>query len=231
MNEKPLETFILLVLYGLTKDGYLDTPSNIFAELSENLIKDFIGNKEKVKNYFKINYHKVFNQDNRFQSIYVTDNLGYIEFLKRDRRDYLEKIIRNVLINIFTALYTISQNYLYSSEIETLSKEKTIMLLKSLGAPNEIIRLPLVMQRRILALLVRFYKRKGSHYIYKTLKSVIDENLNISEIYAFVPFNSNVDRIEFEYYDEELDKWINITDPNLYDIDPKSFTDLERFLR
>lgn len=231
MDEKQLEEFILLVLYGLTTDGYLDLPSTTFAKLSSSLLKNFIGHKGMVKNYFNVNYHKVFNQDNKFQSIFVTDKLGYIEFLKKDRRDYLEKIVRTILINVFTALYTVSNQYLYPYEIETISKEKTIMLLKSFGAPNEILYLPTVIQKRILALLVRFYKRKGSYYIYKSLKKIIDENLDINEIYAFVPFDNDINKIEFEYYDKDLEKWIKITDFNLYDSDPKSFTDLEKFLR
>lgn len=231
MDIKLIEKFVLLVLYGIMEDGYLTYSSEPFITLDETLIKTFKGNKEAIKDYFEVNYHKIFKQENKFQSIYVLDTTGNTKFLKKEKREYLEKMIRDLLINIFSSLYTITQYYEYTEEFEILNREKLFLLLKSFGLYDKFLELPITIQRRFMAILVRAYKRKGTFYVYNAIKNILGLNFDMSEIYAYVPFDNTSEEIEFEYFDEELNQWIRLENAKLYEKDVRAYVEKEWFLR
>lgn len=224
-----LKEFALLTLYGVMEDGYINLSFQNLTEVEEELIKKFKGVKEKVKEFFSINYHKIYRQDNRFQSFYIVENQANIEFLKMEKREYLEKLIRDILINVYSSLYTITQHYEYSEELETLSKDKLFYLLKSFGLYEEFLNAPATIQRRILASLIRMYKRKGTVFVYNIMEKIFGINSELSEVYAFVPFDKEDADIVFEYYDTQIKEWRNFGDINLYNLDVRAFVEKERF--
>ncbi|MCX7999134.1 MAG: hypothetical protein N3A69_09325 [Leptospiraceae bacterium] len=226
-----MKEFVILTLLGVMEDGYLPYDGSMLTMIDGNMIKIFRGEKELVKKCFDVNYHKIFIQDGKEPLIYMVSDYDASvgNFLMKTKGDLLEVMFRKFLINIYASLRTVVYYNQYVGEVESISFSKMNQLLDSFGFPEKLKFLPNTMKRRLLRVLVRFYKRKGTKHVLKFLNRILGLNINLYEIYAYYNFLGQ-GGIKYEYYNEVEEKWEEVDD-NLYDIDVRAFVTEQTFLR
>jgi len=201
------------------KRGLISIDGSFISSL-EPLVKSLNdSNLSTYNSYLDVMFLDIYNwmQKDSILTIVANDdsNIPVLNILSTQQRETLSELTKEIILCNVTAVRTTIQYFQLILPVEKLSPPLVVSLLRSFGLYDEFMGFPLPVLRKLLRVVVRLYKTKGTKFSAETLlKTLSFAEGSITELYSRNRDHSNIYIFPIEFVgwrrrsDREVDELV-----------------------